>query len=288
MRRNSPGGSHLVGGTGGEAVIGRGVELAHDHHVALRASDFRIPRGRITSVIGPNGSGKSTLLHAIAGLLEPRAGKLTVHASVDRTRPSIAYVLQATRVNESIPVTVREVVAMGRYARLGFFRRFDDEDRLACGRAMEQLEILDLASSHLDELSGGQRQRVFVAQGLAQHADVLLLDEPITGLDLLSTDRILEAIAAERERGVAIVMTTHDLGEAMTADHLLLLAGRVVAEGPPAEVLTPERLGEAYGVRVTDAGALVLDDPHHRVGPGRHVHFDRTGHEHPDAPESRP
>lgn len=268
------------------AVVGQQVELAYNHHVAFRASDFHIPRGRVTSTIGPNGSGKSTLLHAIAGLLPPRAGTLVVNGRKGDPSPGIAYVLQATRVNESMPITVAEVVAMGRYGHVGSFRRFVQEDRAACRRAMERLGVTNLASLQLGELSAGQRQRVFVAQGLAGEADLLLLDEAITGLDLLATDQIVEAINAERDRGAAVVIATHDLGEAMTADHVLLLAGRVVAEGPPTEVLVPERLSEAYGMRVTEMGSILLDDPHHAAR-GRHVHFDRTGHEHPEAPESR-
>ena len=131
---------------------------------------------------------------------------------------------------------------------------------------MEALAITDLANRPLRELSGGQRQRAFVAQGLAQQAEVLLLDEPITGLDLVSRQHILDAIAAERAAGHAVVVSTHDLGDAAAADHLLLLAGRVVASGPPDEVLTEANLADAYGghlLRVGE-GTLILDDhPHH-------------------------
>jgi len=266
-------------------VRGRGLVLAYDAHVALDASDFDIPRGRISAVIGPNGSGKSTLLHAIAGLLEPIRGTLEVDLPEPRYRRT-AYVLQSTKVNTGMPVTVDEVVAMGRYARLGAYRRFAPADRETCERVMSRLEVDTLASRHLDELSGGQAQRVFVAQGLVQEADLLLLDEPVTGLDLVSRETILGVIAEERERGTTIVVTTHDLDEAGGADHVLLLASRVVAQGPPEHALAAEALGQAYGVRVMELeGGALLDDPHHRAVTGRHVHFDRTGHaEHgPDA-----
>jgi manganese transport system ATP-binding protein len=144
---------------------------------------------------------------------------------------------------------------------------------------MERLRIGDLQDRHLDELSGGQRQRVFVAQGLVQEADILLLDEPITGLDLVSKEIIEDVILEERDRGTTIVMTTHDLGEASATDHVLLLGGVVVASGPPDEVLTPRYLSEAYGIPLTalESGAVVLDDAHHRAAGTRHVHFDRTG-----------
>ncbi|MEQ1787695.1 MAG: metal ABC transporter ATP-binding protein, partial [Acidimicrobiales bacterium] len=214
--------------------------------------------------IGPNGAGKSTVLNAVAGLLKPRSGSLEVPAQ--QHRGGIAYVLQATHANEHLPLTVRETVTMGRYAITGPFRRLRTADRQAVDRAMEALAIADLARRPLRELSGGQRQRAFVAQGLAQDAEVLLLDEPITGLDIVSRQHIIDAIAAERARGRAVVVSTHDLGDAAAADHLLLLAGRVVASGPPDTVLTEAHLSEAYGGHLLRVGAqtLLLDDhPHH-------------------------
>lgn len=261
------------------AVEGSGVVLAYGELVALERSDFQVPRGSITAVMGPNGSGKTTLLNGIAGLTRPIAGTIRVHGE-DRRHRNVAYVLQSTRVNEAMPVTVQEVVSMGRYGRLGPLRPFGEQDRRACRAAMQTLDIQDLAVRHLDQLSGGQRQRVFVAQGLAQEAGTLLLDEPITGLDLVSRGRILEALNRERERGTTIVMTTHDLEEASEADCVLLLSGRVLASGPPDRVLTPALLSEAYGVRLTalEGGQVVLDDAHHRAAHRRHVHFDRTGH----------
>jgi iron complex transport system ATP-binding protein len=246
------------------AVIAKNLVLSYGDHVALASSDFEIPAGRMTALIGANGSGKSTILNALAGLLRPASGTLEVPVSRGRA-DTMAYVLQATRVNEAMPVTVGEVVAMGRYAHLGPFRAFGERDRAACRLAMERLGLISLASRHLDELSGGQRQRVFVAQGLAQDATLLLLDEPVTALDLPTKDRILAVMREERARGTTIVFTTHDLDEAAAADHVLLLAGRVVAAGPPSEVLTAKRLYEAYGVRFVGEGARVMiDDAHHR------------------------
>jgi ABC-type Mn2+/Zn2+ transport system ATPase subunit len=131
---------------------------------------------------------------------------------------------------------------------------------------MAAVAISDLAARPLRDLSGGQRQRAFVAQGLAQEADVLLLDEPITGLDLVSRQHIIDAIGRERAAGRAVLVSTHDLGDAAAADHLLLLAGRVVASGPPADVLTERHLADAYGGHLLRVGeqTLILDDhPHH-------------------------
>jgi iron complex transport system ATP-binding protein len=261
------------------AIRARGLVLAWDDRIAVAASDFDVPAGRVTALIGPNGSGKSTLLHAFAGLLEPLRGELTVSTRYPRS-DGLAYVLQATKVNEGMPVSVREVVLMGRFARLGKFRLAGRADREACDVAMERLGIADLRDRHLDELSGGQRQRVFVAQGLVQEADVLLLDEPLTGLDLVSNETIERVVAEERDRGTTVIMTTHDLPEAAGADHVLLLGGVVVAAGPPQEVLTSALLSIAYGIPLTalEDGAVVLDDAHHRAEGTRHTHFDRTGH----------
>jgi iron complex transport system ATP-binding protein len=260
------------------AAEGRGVVLAYNGRVALEASDFSIPAGRLTAVIGPNGSGKSTLLNGLAGLLPPRRGELEVLGRPPgRSRRRVAYVLQATTVNEVMPVTVRETVAMGRYAWLGLWGFPTLPHRQATQRALERLEVADLADRHLHELSGGQRQRVFVAQGLAQEAELLLLDEPVTGLDLVSTEHIRAAVGEELQRGATVVMTTHDVADANRADHVLLMAGRVHTEGSPARSLHPDRLSDAYGIGIVhlEDGSLVLDDAHHRPAAERHVHFER-------------
>ena len=255
------------------AVTATGLVLRYGSTTAVAASDFTIPRGSITAVIGPNGAGKSTLLTAIAGLLAPASG------SIEVTHDAIAYVLQTTKVADAIPITVREVVAMGRYASLGAYRWFGQTDRSAVDAAMDRMGIAALAGKHLSELSGGQRQRVFVAQGLAQEHDLLLLDEPLTGLDLPSAHAIDDVIHDEQAHGCTVVLTTHDLGEAQAADQVILVAGRVIASGAPADVLTPDNLGAAYGPtllhdHMTVGDSLAFDDPAHRPVGGRHVHRD--------------
>jgi manganese transport system ATP-binding protein len=238
--------------------------LAYGARIVLDTASFAVPQGAVTALIGPNGAGKSTVLNAVAGLLLPRSGNLDIPAR--GRRGGVAYVLQATHANEHLPLTVRETVTMGRYATAGAFRRLRPEDRAAVDQAMEALAITDLAGRPLRDLSGGQRQRAFVAQGLAQGADVLLLDEPITGLDLVSRQHIVDAIAKERAAGRTVMVSTHDLGDAAAADHLLLLAGRVVASGAPGDVLTEGHLAEAYGGHLLRVGehTLILDDhPHH-------------------------
>lgn len=235
----------------------------------LAVERLALPASQVTAVIGPNGSGKSTLLHVVAGLL-PVDGEVRVLGRRPHdVRPTMAYVLQATAVDEHLPVTVREVVAMGRYARGR--PRDRRADRVAVDAAIERLELGDLVGRRLGELSGGQRQRALVAQGLAQQGDVLLLDEPTTGLDIASAARIASTIAEERAAGRTVVVATHGLSEAASADCVVLLAGRVVATGPPSRVLSRRHLTDAYGdrlVRVAD-GLVVVDDGEHHHGEGR-------------------
>lgn len=253
----------------------RDLVVAYGSDVALERSSFEIGAG-VTAVIGPNGSGKSTLLNVIAGLVEPVSGSIDV--TVERAR--LAYVMQSTKVNDNLPVTVREVVAMGRYAALGAYARPSFADRAAVTDAMDRMGITDIAGRHLHDLSGGQRQRVFVAQGLAQDHDMLLLDEPLTGIDLTTAQAIDEVIHSETEEGCSVVMTTHDLSEARSADQVILLAGRVVVSGDPGDVLTEANLVEAYGPSLlhVEKGRVFLDDPAHQPVPGRHAHGERTIH----------
>ena len=253
-----------------DAVVARDLVLHRGSRVAIDRSTFTIPAGRITAIIGPNGSGKSTLLHAIAGLLAPSDGQLDVlgHSRSDSPMRAsgVSYVLQHTDIAAGTPLTVREAVGMARYPQLGLLRRPSREDRAKVDEAMSLLKIADLAERHLTELSGGQRQRVYVAQGVAQDHDILLLDEPLTGLDLLSAKTIDAIIHEEPEHGCAVVLTTHDLEEAAAADHVLLTCGRVLASGTPSTVLTSANLATAYGLGALheiDERAPLLPTEHH-------------------------
>lgn len=251
---------------GRPAVRAEGLLLAHDGHEALRIDDLTVPACCVTAVIGPNGSGKTTLLAAVSGLLTPVRGSLEVLGAPPGRRGDVGHVLQHVEANAALPLTVREVVRMGRYARRGMLGRLTAEDRRAVDRALERMGIADLQREQLAELSGGQRQRAFVAQGLAQEADLLLLDEPATGLDAPTRDRIGAVLPEECAAGRSVIVTTHDLADASVADFVVLLAGRVVGAGPPEEVLVTERLQDAYGGRLggVGAGAIMFDDPHHR------------------------
>jgi ABC-type Mn2+/Zn2+ transport system ATPase subunit len=245
------------------AVSATDLVLAYGSRTALAPASFEVLAGSSVSLIGPNGSGKSTLLRAIAGLMAPRHGRLEVPGR--RAPGAVAFVLQTTDVDRSLPITVRETVTMARYARRGPFARLDRSDRTAVDSSLERLAAADLARRQLHELSGGQRQRVLVAQGLAQEADLLLLDEPVTGLDVVSRELILEAVAVEQAAGRTVVLSTHDLADARQADRVMLLANRLVAVGAPDEVLTDRALAAAYGGRVLvlPEGVVVMDDPHH-------------------------
>jgi manganese transport system ATP-binding protein len=251
------------------------VEVRLGGRLALGASDFDIPTGAVTAVIGPNGSGKSTLLNVVAGLIADYRGELEVLDEPQHgTRSDVSYVLQATKVNDRIPMSVFEVVLMGRYAGKRWLDRTTPADRQAVSDVLRRLDLYDLRRRSLHELSGGQRQRVFVAQGLVQDHHLLLLDEPAVGLDLNSASTIERVIAEERSRGQTVVFSTHDLAQALAADHALLLAGRVVAAGPPSIALGHENLELAYGLRVVQAadGRYMVDDPAHAAVGRRHIH----------------
>ena len=236
-----------------------GLVVHYGGRRALDGVDVALDAGTTLAVIGPNGSGKSTLLLAIAGLVAPARG------TVDVDRAGVALVLQSTDVDRSLPISVLETVRLARYRRLGMLRRFGPADHGAVARAMARLEVTDLARRQLHELSGGQRQRVLVAQGVAQEAQLLLLDEPVTGLDIRSSELIFDVVAEERAAGRGVIITTHSLDEARRCDEVLLLAQRVIAHGPPEQVIRGDHLATAFGGRFVrlDDGAMFVDAVHH-------------------------
>jgi ABC-type Mn2+/Zn2+ transport system ATPase subunit len=250
-----------------------GLSVSYGEIEALRDVDLTVTAGTIVAVIGPNGSGKSTLVSAISGLVKPSRGSVRITNGTGQVaRNAVAHVLQTTVANEAVPLTVLETVRMGAYGRRGMFRRLTAGDRTAIEDAIDRMRIGDLRHRQLHELSGGQRQRAYVAQGLAQRADVLLLDEPITGLDLVTQETITQVINEERDAGRIVFLTTHDVGTARLADVAVLIATEVVAAGRPGNTLTPELLSVAYGghVHALEDGTLVLDDPN----PHDHRHED--------------
>ncbi|MEV6322839.1 zinc ABC transporter ATP-binding protein AztA [Nocardia sp. NPDC051787] len=205
----------------------------------LHELSVTIPGGQVTALVGPNGSGKSTLLGVLAGVITPTAGTI----SPGHARP--AFVVQQSSVPTTLPITVRETVAMGRWAHRGPWRRLTPRDRTIVREYLDRMDIADLADRRLDTLSGGQRQRALLAQALAQESGLLLLDEPTTGLDSLAQQEISDAIRRVGDQGVTVVHATHSREDALRADHCLLLRdGRITGQGDPHTALHAERTTE--------------------------------------------
>jgi ABC-type Mn2+/Zn2+ transport system ATPase subunit len=215
---------------------------------------FTVQRGERVAVVGPNGAGKSTLFKVIVGLLPHRTGDVLVHGHSHHAGdcPSIGYVPQRESVDWRFPVSVLDVVVMGRVKDIGWLRWPGREDRRVAQEALQQVGMTPQAGLPIADLSGGQQQRVFIARALAQRADVLLLDEPFSGVDVEAQAAIFEILDDLRKRQVTVLISTHDLQSATTRfDRLLLLNRRLLADGPAASVLTTDRLAAAYGGRLT-------------------------------------
>lgn len=201
----------------------RGVHVAFAGRAALSDVDLDIEPGAVTVIAGPNGAGKSTLLEVIAGTRRPVSGTRAAAGA-------IAFVPQRTAVSDRLPVTVRDVVTVGVWGRIGAWRRLDADARAAVDDALQRLRITELAALSFAALSGGQRQRTLLAQGIARGAELLLLDEPTTGLDSDSAERIRAVMRVEAERGAAVVCVSHDPAVIDAADRIVRLAdGRVLA-----------------------------------------------------------
>ena len=204
--------------------------------------------GELLVLIGTNGSGKSTLLKTLAGLIDPMDGAVTLLGSAPGQLPTqVAYLPQHPVSSHTLPLCVQDVVAMGRFAHLGLFKRSTNADRSIVLESMKRTGIDSQANDPIRDLSGGQQQRTHLAQVLARRAEVLLLDEPTAGLDLNGRKAVAELIATERSRGVTVVLATHELADAESANLVMLLAQRVVSLGAPAEALRDEYLRECFG-----------------------------------------
>jgi ABC-type Mn2+/Zn2+ transport system ATPase subunit len=263
----------------GDALAIDGLSAGYGDGWALTDATLTVPPGRLVGVIGPNGSGKSTLLRAILGLVPQRRGAVRLgSAALDQRRREVAYVPQRELVDWSFPISAAQVVTMGRYPRIGPVRGATSVDRDAVARALARVGMSPLADRQIGALSGGQQQRVFLARALVQEASVLLLDEPMTGVDR-ATEEVITALMRElRDAGATILHATHDLeGAADVSDLLCFVNGRVVAFGPPDETFTPETLHATFGgeVMIVDAG-----DHAHVHGGGHHEgdHAQRHAH----------
>jgi ABC-type Mn2+/Zn2+ transport system ATPase subunit len=246
-----------------------GIAVGYNDHLSLRDVTLDITRGVRMAVLGPNGAGKSTLFKAIMGLLPLRSGHVLIHGEPPKQREShVAYVPQREDIDMRFPITAREVVMMGRYGRIGWIKRPAKIDRAAVEQALQQLDIVDLANQSIGELSGGQMQRVFLARALAQEADILLLDEPFTGVDTKTEQAIYKLLDDLKARDVTVLLATHDLDKALSKfDDLLLINGTVIATGCAEDVFQPELLQRTFGSQVTlmPSGNLVMaaTDGHH-------------------------
>jgi ABC-type Mn2+/Zn2+ transport system ATPase subunit len=260
------------------------VSAGYDSRVALTDVSLEVRPGSLLAVIGPNGAGKSTLLKLIAGLLRPSAGQVTVLGGPPGSAArEVAYLPQAEAVDWEFPVTVGEVVTMGRYARLGFGHEPRQVDRDRVRAALDTVGMADAIGRQIGALSGGQRRRVFLARAIAAEPELYLLDEPVTGVDARTQEDLMDVLEAEARSGKTVIATTHDLICAAQRFHeAALLNTRLVAQGPAALVLDQRLLAETYGGHVLvlpgDGGGLVLDDAHHHDEPPggeRHFHEER-------------
>jgi len=234
------------------------LTVSYNGSHALDGVSFSVEAGERVAIVGPNGSGKSTLFKAMVGLLRPAAG------SVQSNGAKIGYVPQRSEVDWRFPVTVHDVVMMGRIAQIGWLRWQRSGDREVVRRCLEQVGMTAFAGRQIGELSGGQQQRVFIARALAQNASILLMDEPFSGVDVPSQEAILEILDGLRRQGVTVLVSTHDLNLAVERfDRLALLNHRLIAYGPARGAITPASLAAAYGGQALWRGedyALVVGD----------------------------
>ena len=232
-------------------VQATGVGVSYGENVALEGVDLSLEGGLVHGLIGMNGSGKSSLFKALMGLVRADTGRIELFGGPSakaRAAGRVAYVPQSEEVDWAFPVSVRDVATMGRYGRLGPTRRARDEDHQAVDEALARVDLTDLAERQIGKLSGGQRKRAFLARALAQGAELLLLDEPFAGVDKRSEATITGLLGELADEGLTIMVSTHDLVSvpALCAT-VALINRRVVAHGPPDEVLVPELLAEAFG-----------------------------------------
>lgn len=240
----------------------RGVVAGYGDRVVLRDCALAVADGEVVAVIGPNGAGKSTLVRVLAGLLRPRSGDVRIEgaslAALSRAEVARRVAVVPQSLETLFPFTVREIVSLGRTARLDLFGRSSGDDRAAIARALDALELAPLAERRVDTISGGERQRVVLAMALAQETPVLLLDEPTVHLDpahQLATLRLLRQLA--RARGIAVLAVMHDLNLAALADRVVVLAdGRIVRDAPPPAAIEQDLVRDIFG----DGWRVMLED----------------------------
>jgi manganese/iron transport system ATP-binding protein len=239
------------------------VTVAYGRVPVLEDVDGTVLAGRTVALIGPNGAGKSTLIKAVLGLLPVVRGSIRVLGRTPaQARHNVAYVPQADTLDADFPVSVAQVVLMGRYRRIGWVRRPSRADREAVAAALDTVGLSHRARDRFGTLSGGQRQRVLLARAIASEPGLLLLDEPFNGVDAVSSEALLRAINELRDAGAGVVVSTHDLAMAhLACDQVCLLNRHQYGFGPPADTLTPELLRAAYGTTAPFSDDVIVAVP---------------------------
>jgi ABC-type Mn2+/Zn2+ transport system ATPase subunit len=258
-------GAHADHDLNAPALSVRDLTVKYGTATALADVNFDVRRGDRVAIVGPNGAGKSTLFNAIAGIVKPTQGSIGIYGSDPTDHICIGYVPQRNRIDWRFPASVHDTVMMGRVGQIGLFRWPSKRDRAKVSAALEQVGMEHLADRPIGDLSGGQQQRVFLARALAQEAELLLLDEPLTGLDAPSQEAILAILDDLRRSGATMLIATHDLHQAAELFPLVMLInGGIVAYGPAEEVLTANVLTQAYGSHLhvlhTNEGDMLVTD----------------------------
>jgi manganese/iron transport system ATP-binding protein len=239
------------------------ITVRYNGRAALDDITFHLHEGERIAVVGPNGAGKSTLFKVISGVLQPNAGKVNIFGSRPREHICIAYIPQRSQVDWNFPVSVADVVMMGRSAKLGPLNWPHKKDWEYVYHALETVELSDLAARQIGQLSGGQQQRMFIARALAQEAELMLMDEPLSGLDTPSQEGLLNLLDTLRDQDVTVMVATHDLDQAARHfDRIMLLNRRLIAFDEPQKVLHTDNLLQAYGgrLKVDPHGTMLVDD----------------------------
>jgi len=229
------------------------MTVAYYRRPVLWDIDLTVPEGKLVGIVGPNGAGKTTLIKAALGLVSLASGKVEIYGkSYAEQRRLVGYVPQRESVDWDFPVTVRDVVLMGTYGRLGWFRRPGRAERQIAERCLEQVDIHSLANRQIRQLSGGQQQRVFLARALAQQAQLYFLDEPFAGVDAATEGAIIELLHTLRSGGKTVLVVHHDLQTVREYfDYVILLNMRLIACGDIESTFTNENLHKTYGGRLT-------------------------------------
>ncbi len=240
------------------------ASIGYGEKIVIRDLSFQVPHGARLAVVGPNGAGKSTLFKALVGILPLHGGRILIHGELlGAHKDCVAYIPQREEVDWRFPVTVSDVVMMGRFGQMGWLSRPSKADRQNVRKSMEQMGIVDLAAHSIGQLSGGQQQRAFLARAIAQEPHILLMDEPFTGVDVTTQEVTLNLLDHLHNQQVTTIISTHDLNLAASRfDLVLLLNHRLIAYGTPSQVFAKDNLAQAFGnsLLVMEDGMMLVDE----------------------------